>query len=314
MISVIVPVYNVEQYIVRCINSILKQTYKNFELVLIDDGSKDNSGKICDAYVAKDERIRVIHQKNGGLSAARNTGLSVMRGKYVTFIDSDDFVHEKYLEALYRLIMTSELNVSQVSFEHGTAESFSEKSKKAEVTIFHNSRLFGDRRVKITAWAKLYKASLLTDIRFPVGKINEDEFFTYKAIAYAEGIAVSTEKLYYYYSRPGSIMHTKKYAVRMDFREAYQQRIAFFEERNDSVAVDLSYKEYAIRLMLAIASHMTYSDNPNDVEQLLKDFQSAYKSISNKKLINTKERIMLRAFSINPSVAAKVIQMIRCLR
>lgn len=311
LISVIVPVYNVEQYIARCIESILKQTYTNFELILVDDGSPDQAGKICDEYAAMDKRITVIHQKNKGLSAARNAGLSIMRGQYVTFIDSDDFVHERYLTVLHQLIKRYGVGVSQVAFECGEADAFSKSDGKTEEILFRDSTLFGDRRVKITAWAKLYNASLFLNLRFPEGKINEDEFVTYKTIAYGEGIVVSSEKLYYYYSRSSSIMHTKKTVVCLDFQDAYRERVQFFKQRNDFVATDMSYKEYAIRLMLVISSCMSDPSNKNDKRQMLEDFQDAYSSIYNKTIINKKERMMLWLFSKWPTVAAKVIQAIR---
>ena len=278
LISVIVPVYNVEQYIARCIDSILKQTYTNFEIILIDDGSPDQSGRICDEYAAIDKRITVIHQKNKGLSAARNAGLDIMRGQYVTFIDSDDFIHERYLAVLYHLIKRYGVGVSQVAFERGVEDVFSKTNRKIEETLFNDSILFGDRNVKITAWAKLYTASVFINLRFPEGRINEDEFVTYKAIAYGEGIIVSSEKLYYYYSRPTSIM---------------------------------SYKEYAIRLMLVISSCMSDPNNKNNMRQMLEDFQDAYSSICNKNIINKKERMILWLFSKWPTVVAKVIHIIR---
>lgn len=311
LISVVVPVYNVEQYIARCIDSILKQTYTNFEIILIDDGSPDQSGRICDEYAAIDKRITVIHQKNKGLSAARNAGLDIMRGQYVTFIDSDDFIHERYLAVLYQLIKRYGVGVSQVAFERGVEDVFSKTNRKIEETLFNDSILFGDRNVKITACAKLYTASVFINLRFPEGRINEDEFVTYKAIAYGEGIIVSSEKLYYYYSRPTSIMHTKKTIVCLDFQDAYRERIQFFKQRNDLVATDMSYKEYAIRLMLVISSCMSDPNNKNNMRQMLEDFQDAYSSICNKNIINKKERMILWLFSKWPTVVAKVIHIIR---
>lgn len=311
LISVIVPVYKVEEYLARCIESIIKQTYENFEMILVDDGSPDNCGKICDKYAAKDERIKVIHQRNSGLSAARNAGINIMRGKYVTFIDSDDFVHETYLEVMYRLIKKYGIGVCQVSFEQGKADIFPKLEGKTEIKCFRDSELFGNRNVKITAWAKLYEASLISTVKFPVGKINEDEFFTYKPVAYARGIIVSSERLYYYYNRSGSIMNTKKDMLCLDFQEAYRERIDFFLRRNDFVAVDMSYKEYAIRLMLLLSECMVNPDNRNDKEQLIIDFRSAYSSIKNKKKIDIKERLILWGFSKCPYIAGKLIWLFR---
>lgn len=311
LISVIVPVYNVEPYIERCIKSILNQTYSNFELILVDDGSPDQAGKICDEYAAMDKRITVIHQENKGLSAARNAGLSIMQGQYLTFIDSDDFVHESYLFSLYQLIKKYGVGVSQVAFEKGQADTFLNADRKIEETLFTDSTLFGDRRVKIIACAKLYNSSIFFNLKFPEGKINEDEFVTYKAIAYGGGIAVSSEKLYYYYNRPLSIMHTKREVVSLDFQDAYRERVQFFKQRKDAVATDMAYKEYAIRLLLVLSSCLSDPNNKNDKRQLFDDFQNAYCNIHNKTIINKKERMMLWLFSKCPAVVAKVIQTIR---
>ena len=181
LISVIVPVYNVEPYLRKCVDSILNQTYRKLEVILVDDGSPDNCGAICDEYAAKDARVRVIHKSNGGLSDARNAGLDIMTGDYVAFLDSDDWVEAD----MYRTLLTQMKHFDADMSLSGVAD---ELEKDGSVTVtkvsdygntpFAESNTDTMRRFLRTSWAawdKLYKADLFSGIRYPVGEINEDE-------------------------------------------------------------------------------------------------------------------------------------------
>lgn len=312
LISVIVPVYNVEKYLKRCVESILRQTYKNFELILVDDGSTDSSGEICDRYMEIDNRIKVIHKYNGGLSSARNAGLDTMCGEFLTFVDSDDFVSERYLEVLYGIIKKYGVSISQVAFERGDKDLFSQKqSQRKIVKVCRNIGMYSNRDVKTTVWAKLYHRKIFETIRFPLDKIYEDEFVTYKAIAFANCIAVSSENLYYYFKNPGSIMNSIVNYISLDFQEAYYERIRFFEERGDQVAADYSRQEYALNIMLTYAKCIKSPTNINDKGKMLVDYERIYSSIQNKNQGCIKERIILYMFHKFPMRTAKMFNIIR---
>ena len=187
LISVIVPCYNVEEYLPKCIESILNQTYRNLEILLVDDGSPDNCGRICDEYAAKDSRIRIIHKKNGGLSDARNAALDVMTGEYVTFIDSDDYVSDDYVEYLYKIIKESGVKLSVSSYQTFVDDSSAEicTNNPLFVKIVHTNDaltgMFYQQIFDTSAWAKMYHRSLFSDgIRYPKGWLYEDLPTTYR--------------------------------------------------------------------------------------------------------------------------------------
>ena len=177
LISIIIPVYNVEKYLKECVDSVRKQTYKNLEIILIDDGSKDNSGKLCDELAKEDNRIKVIHKENGGLSDARNVGIENATGEYIQFIDSDDFVEKDMIEILHNDICQEKADVSMCSlYLYKDGEKTTDASYKRE--IFNKElvlkEILLDERVRSYAWNKMFKKSLFESIRFPKGKVFED--------------------------------------------------------------------------------------------------------------------------------------------
>lgn len=204
LISVIVPCYNVEEYLPKCIESILNQTYRNLEILLVDDGSPDNCGRICDEYAAKDSRIRIIHKKNGGLSDARNAALDVMTGEYVTFIDSDDYVSDDYVEYLYKIIKESGVKLSVSSYQTFVDDSSAEicTNNPLFVKIVHTNDaltgMFYQQIFDTSAWAKMYHRSLFSDgIRYPKGWLYEDLPTTYRLMMKCDYIAFGNYRSYY---------------------------------------------------------------------------------------------------------------------
>lgn len=229
-VSIIVPVYNVERYINRCINSILVQTYTEFELILIDDGSPDNCGEICEAFARMDERVCCIHQKNIGLSGARNSGLDKATGNYICFVDSDDAVHEDFLRTLVETIESHNADIASC----GRVDVYDESLPKGEAIINYTiefnqheamRHLVENKVFYQTVWDKIYTRKAIGNIRFPVGKLHEDEFFTWKVLLNSEKIITVDAPLYYYYHRSGSIMESFS-ARRMDFLAARDERHA----------------------------------------------------------------------------------------
>lgn len=221
LITVIVPVYNVEQYLKRCLDSLLKQSYKNIEILLVNDGSTDSSSMICEDYAKKDERIRVFHQMNAGPSAARNTGITFATGKYITFIDSDDFVEETYLEHLYRALVDNDSDISICNFNSFNEERQSflfsitkEKyfSKNYTVAEWMNFESSSSNNLFLTftfSPTKLFKAELFDGIRFPIGRLREDDATIYRLYLKAKQVTFINEGSYYYSQRKEGLSRTR---------------------------------------------------------------------------------------------------------
>ena len=253
MISVIVPVYNVDKYLIRCIESILNQSESDFDLILVDDGSTDTSGAICDNYAEKDKRIHVIHKENGGLSDARNKGVdwSLINSKseWITFIDSDDWIHPEYLNFLLSAAISSNVDISVCRYEE--KNEFSEYDHVNNLfDVYDTEDLYVNQRVNmVVAWGKLYKKVIFQNLRFPYGKLNEDEFTTYKALFQYKRIAFLDNALYFYFQNPKSIMQSKWTKGRLDSIEAISNQIPYFK----NMGLQKAYSSSAKSLMFSCA-------------------------------------------------------------
>lgn len=244
-ISVIVPVYNTGRFLNRCVDSILAQTFSDLELFLVDDGSTDLSGKICDEYAAKDSRVRVIHQENQGQSVARNQAISQMEGNWVHFVDSDDWIHPQMLEYLYRAAMELHTDISVCGFGETTGEFPQIPEDSLKATLWTPRDFYKERFLNATVpVAKLIRREVLGDHRFPVGKYIDDEFIMYRVLFEREQLAYLPAPLYAYYVNPESLTKRAWNPRRLDAWEAYEQQIAFFENRKDTDMVRFRYRGY----------------------------------------------------------------------
>ena len=222
LISVVVPIYNVETYLNKCVESIVNQTYTNLEVILVNDGSTDNCGSICDEYAVKDNRIIVIHKKNGGLSDARNVGLDICKGDYVIFIDSDDYFDYECIEYLYSILKNNNADIAICEYKYVT------ESGKIINSVWNDSRtivlnkeeslgeLCEDRLFPDSAWAKLYKTEAFRDIRYPIGHLFEDTATTYKLFMLANKIVFGRKALYNYLYRFNAISKQSFKLSRLD--------------------------------------------------------------------------------------------------
>lgn len=207
LISVVVPVYKVEKYLKKCVDSIIAQTYKNIEIILVDDGSPDSCPEICDEYAEKDSRVKVVHQQNGGLSAARNSGIKAAAGEYISFVDSDDFIQPLYIEQLFITARDSGAPVSMCSYSYDENGLNSEIINDFKIYTAHDAvkEILTEKAFTTSAWSKLYKTDLFGDILFPEGAIFEDYAAIPRIISKAGSAAYVDSKLYYYTVNTDSI-------------------------------------------------------------------------------------------------------------
>ncbi len=247
-VSVIVPIYNVEKYIQKCIDSILSQTFTDFELILVDDGSPDKCGEICEQYALKDNRIKVVHKENGGLSDARNAGMKYANGLYTIFIDSDDWIKSTMIGEIVKLIDEYNADIIQVGFYYAYKDYllyddryYCENDKPVVLDNFSLMKeLVINERVKNFAWGKLYKTELIKDIPFKKGVLFEDVFWAHQVMQRVNKYVLSNKPLCYYLQREDSIVAT--YTIRnLDIIKGLKERHEFIEKHYPNLS-DESYK------------------------------------------------------------------------
>lgn len=240
LISVIVPVYNVEQYLDKCVQSIIDQTYGNLEIILIDDGSTDHSGEICENWRKKDKRIIVVHKKNGGLSEARNAGLDISTGKYIAFVDSDDWIRPRMMETLQHVMVKEAADICSCGilscFPDRVEQKRAKPLKGASEDIL--KYIYCNTEYAVAAWNKLYRRELWLNIRFPVGKICEDAFTAFLLVEKAKKVVQIQEAFYCYRIRENSIMTTEFRMARMDEEEAWRVNYEYMEKYHPQIAKD----------------------------------------------------------------------------
>lgn len=232
--SVVVPVYGVEAYLPRCVNSLLRQTYTNIEIILVDDGSPDLSGAICDSYAEREARVKVLHQENSGLSGARNSGINAASGEYLSFVDSDDWVHEDYVTILFKDAIAHGADIAACRFVRCGESTPLSTTGTSQVRVMESREaldLYGgpDKSLMTSVCAKLFHVSLWGDVRFPVGRTYEDEFTTWRLLAKARTVALSNAALYCYLVRPNSItQRTQDIKPLLDRVEALKEQAKYF--------------------------------------------------------------------------------------
>ena len=312
-ISVIVPVYNVEQYLERCVDSIINQTYTNLEIILVNDGSTDNSGKLCDELAKKDERIRVIHKENGGLSDARNRGIDESESDLVGFIDSDDYIDSDMYEVLLKNLNNTDADLSMCALYD-----VYNNTPEAQVTNKETWKLSSEQAIKmvmeakilsVTAVNKLYRKSLFTDLKFEVGKIAEDAFIMIKLLDKCEKIVATNEKKYYYVHRENSIT-TQKFSTKfLNVIEAYEQNSNIISEKypklKDVAQTRMNWAYFYVldRLLL--------DDNYNDKElenKLISYLKNHRKDILNDPLFTKGRKIGFIALLLSRNLYRKLIE------
>ncbi|MDR3598468.1 glycosyltransferase [Clostridium sp.] len=315
-ISVIVPVYNVEKYLEKCVDSILSQTFKDFEVILVDDGSKDRCGIICDKYESLDNRVKVIHKTNGGLSSARNSGLEIASGEYVAFVDSDDWIDKSMYKELYNEAKKHNADIVQCKFIKAKDENvsiYNNESNEAEVirNLEALCNLYNEKCIEtVVTWNKLYRRYLFNDIVFPNGKIHEDQFTTYKLLYKANKVVLVDKELYYYRQTPNSIMNSDFNMSRLDFLEALDQRLEFFKKINN----ELLYKQTIKTYVNVLKEYYFKCQNSKNEEQILKIIREKYKKkfieYMNNNEVGFKDKVINTIFLISPGIYKNMKKMI----
>lgn len=315
LISIIVPVYNVEKYLERCINSITNQTYKNIEIILVDDGSKDNSGKMCDELKQKDTRIKVIHKENGGLSDARNAGLKIASGEYVGFVDSDDYIENDMFETMYNLTQKYNSDISIVSFYElykgkviGVRDSKNlEELDKIEAI----KELLIDTKIQSYAWNKLFKKELFEGIEFPTNKNFEDIATTLLLFERANKVVLLEEPKYYYVRRDDSIVGTRNYKTYKDYLEVIYNKYFYLDGKYKELDLYNAYN-FVINMIWVYTIIVAF-----DLNELYEYFEKNYvlfekimkkydKQISD--MLDTYNKIVLYMMLLNREVSKPAVK------
>lgn len=235
LISVIVPIYNAEKYLNICIQSIVDQTYRNLQIILVDDGSTDLSFEICDNWGEKDSRIKVLHQKNQGAAMAKNQGLDLARGELITFVDSDDCIKKNMYDKLYKLMKNKQCDIVECNYQSFENVILNEQDIiKEKIEICNNIKameyLIDNSKIKPVVWNKLYKRSVINNTRFPKGRYIDDEFWIYKVIDKANKVGIINDKLYFYRQHQDSIMGRKYNIRRLDAVDAMKERMLYIKK------------------------------------------------------------------------------------
>lgn len=287
LISVVVPIYNVENYLRKCIDSILHQSYKKLEIILCNDGSTDSCPQICNEYAKIDDRIKVIHKRNGGLSDARNTGIEEATGKYIIFIDSDDFIHKDMISYLYNSLMKNqtdmaccqrqEVDESGHTLQNGNGHLYKtfivDGNEKCMREFLKNPQM------DTVAWGKIYKTSMFKAVRYPVGRYHEDVFTTYKIVAQCKRIFVGSKKYYYYRIRTASIMTSAFNIKHLDSIKGNEERAIFIKHRYPklkriaNVGIIYAVNQCVLRLVQS----KTIDDELIDMDEIVSKFQRYYR-------------------------------------
>lgn len=313
LISIIVPVYNVEIYLTECVRSILNQTYKNIEILLIDDGSSDNSGVLCENLAKQDDRIKVFHKENGGLSDARNYGIEKAVGEFIMFVDSDDLVSESIVDNLYNMIVSDkELKLAVCGLSHFTDGENVQYDLGKEITIFSREAALVDflcqNNIPTSSCAKLYNKELLNGIRFVKGQRFEDNEFVFKVISHCDYIGYCNTKLYAYRHRINSITTSKFDEKEFDIIEIGKKIIDY--SKNFSIDVQDAAIVYQCTNCLRIC--LTGTEQFVNDERYIYCYN--YVKQNSKRIINNcsaRKKIKIVLFLISLNVPMKFLRKIR---
>lgn len=321
LISIVVPVYNVEKYVSDCVVSLISQTYRNIEVILVDDGSTDGSGKICDDFADEHNFIKVVHKENGGLSDARNKGMLASNGDYIVFVDADDYVSCNFIEELSDGFKSTDVDISccaYIKFVDNTEPVLSNNARKCRILTGEEAAKFcysrEGRTIDVVAWNKLYRKSLFTNngIEYPKGRYFEDLYTTFKLFYYARKVFINNKEMYYYRQREGSIMASSMTAEKYEnMLDALKSPLNFYKEHSCRDLTSLAFSMYC-RAMIR-QYHNTIRIEEKTERQRIRDFLlddyavtwSENFSASN---LSAMRRMVFKAFQIFPFLVSAILK------
>ena len=304
LISIIIPIYKVEDYLDRCMQSVLRQSYTNLEIIIVDDGSPDNCPAMCESYQKKDARIKVIHKENGGLSDARNAGIDIAQGQYIAFIDSDDWVSENYIQIMHQKMKEYQCDISIIDTVESDGTRQSEKSYNAgrvsdKVYSAEEAMqvIFSQREFNTSAWGKLYKRELFLNKRFTKGILYEDLDLIYQLFEMAEKICFSDDAKYYYFQRKDSIAHgsfDRKHMVLLDI----SQKILEYTDQKHPAIHDAAVARYVFSNLLILSKIIQDKNYIEEQRTIRKDILQLGKQVYYNPDIERNQKIKVRILTL----------------
>ena len=313
LVSVIVPVYMVEKYLNRCVESLVHQTYKNLEIILVDDGSLDSCPKICDKWAGKDKRIQVIHKENGGLSDARNAGIAKAKGEYISLVDSDDFVAEDFIETLLTTAIETQSDIVQCRYEYVAGDVMTkDKEEQEDTKIFTGREMIAgfawkDGAYNVVAWNKLYKRELFQQITYPKGRIHEDEATSYRLFYQADKVAFVYRYLYGYFTGGSSITRDSFSKKRLDWEWAVYERIRFLEEHKEGKLAAIHYKLYMDGCIDLYFKTLELLQDRKAAGEIKNHMKTIYRKVIRQKSIPLRTKVGYTLFLNMPNVFKKMV-------
>lgn len=316
LISIIVPIYKVETYLKRCVESLRAQTYSNLEIILVDDGSPDGCPAICEAYAKQDARIRVLHQENAGLSGARNAGIDIAEGAYLAFVDADDYVAPDFIRSLYEILQETGCAIGQCRFAYVQGEPL-QSEPGSSLRIYRGEslmeQLYGPEEEAtcfVVAWNKLYRRELFEHIRYPLGRIHEDEATTYRLFHEGKKLAFLDRALYGYYTDHAGSITSVFSEKRLQWLEAHEERIAFLKENGYERLLPKAYRKLCDA---CITFYFRCTDEVKDALRLRRELKKRLGQYERQgagwiSSFPVRTRIGYRLFRLSPSVYARVLK------
>lgn len=315
-VSVIALIYNLEAYTPLCINSVLDQTFKDFELILVNDGSTDSSGQICEEYAKKDKRISVIHKDNEGIAAARNTGLAFASGEYIAFIDCDDYFHEQMVEILYEQIVSAQADIAMCDY-FPTEEGNDNQRKSAlpdySVGTYTNKQalhgLYNKSHTYVVPWNKLYRKEIFKNVKYPSGYLYDDEFTAHRVLYEANKIVYVHAPLYYYVIRKGSTTHSPMTEKKFDKVLALHDRAVFFREKELKDLEEKALRDYTEYFFwYYLHSQIVLPEATGRRAEIKRNYNHLFFRIIKNSLINKKEKVIYSIFRFSPYIHKLLIK------
>ena len=314
-ISVIIPIYKVEDYLDKCVQSIVSQTYQNLEIILVDDGSPDRCGQLCDQWAKKDSRIKVVHKENGGLSDARNAGLAVATGTLISFIDSDDWIEPEFLQTLYDALKDAQIAECAIHLVDEAGNILRDRGPAKSETIGKEEalrRLILEEGVFQTVWNKLYRREIIDGILFEKGKYNEDDFWTYQVFDRMEKLALVDKPLLNYLQRGGSIMGVGYNPRRLDGLEARLRRMEYLQRYEDLGILTRQQLmlDYLWHLQ-SVLRHLKGAERKNAGKAILSMKKRTPRVSKSQMTLNAKYRLWYGLFATAPVLTARIRNLLK---